>query len=208
MKSRRASTSPEGPPLPPREGLRPAGPRPAPDTGQSAAAAGAPGGPGAAEAAGSPSAGGEGSTADPVPVVASAATNGPGPDEAAAGGALQTAATCCGNGLAGDAPALGRPARSAACRAALASASLALATSASALAASWAGPGVTHCRRTAAAALAITLSSATEPMAPQAAELVGRRGCSGGTWGPVCSSGRSAPVSAASMYSSVLTGCT
>ena len=184
MKSRRASTSPEGLPLPLREGLRPAGPRPAPATGQSAAAVGAPGGPGAAEATASVSAGGAGSTAGPTPAAASGASIRPGPAGAAAEGALLTGATSCGTVLADGSVRLTRPASIAAARTALASARLALAVSAAALAASWSGPGVVHCRRTAAAAFAITRSSSTEPRVPHAAEVTGRCGCSVVARGP------------------------
>ena len=199
MKSRRASTSPEGLPLLSREGLRPAGPRPAPATGMSAATVEAAGGPGVAGAAGPASIGGAESTAGPVPAAASCAGRGTCSAEAATGGALPTGATCCGKGLAGGTPVPERPAISAASWAALASASLALAASASALAASWAGPGATHCGRTAAAAWATMRSSSTEPKDPQAAELAGRWRCSESTWGPAWASGRSAPASAAGM---------
>ena len=184
MKSRRASTSPEGLPLPLREGLRPAGPRPAPVTGQSAAAAGASGGPGAAEAAGSSSAGGAGSTAGPTSTAASGASSRPGPAGAAAEGALLTGATTSGTVLAGGSARLTRPASIAAFRTAFASARLALAVSAAALAASWSGPGVSHCRKTAAAAFASTRSSSTEPRDPQATEVTGRCGCSVVARGP------------------------
>ena len=87
---------------------------------------------------------------------------------------MLTDATFCGKGLTGGSLGPENPASIAAKWAALASASLALAAPASALAASWAGPGMTHCRRTAAAALASMRSSSTEPKDPQAAELAGR----------------------------------